>query len=161
MDNQNLSTYVPVYDYLPEEWDKAKEALVRYLKQISEGVNYRDVGTYYNQEVLAGQRFVPTSNQGDARSVFRKVILIGALPNTTTKQVAHGITVIATTRFTRIYGTANNPSTQFLPIPYVSTTAVANGIEVWVDATYVNIKTGVNYAAYTDSFIVLEWVSES
>lgn len=161
MDNNNLSTYVPVYDYIPEEWEQAREALIQYLRLISNGINYRDVGTYYNQEVLAGQRFVPTSNQADYRSVFRKVIKFGAL-GIATKSVAHGITINSNTRFTRIYGTANQPSTKFVPLPFVSSTAVAQNIEMFVDNTYVTISSGTNYSAiYTDCFVILEYVQEA
>lgn len=160
MDNQNLSTYVPVYNFIPEEWQESREALTQLLRMISNGVNIRDVGFYYNEETLTGQRFVPTGNQQDYRSVFRKVIPIGALPNAVPKSVPHGITVRSTTRFTRIYGTANNPSTSFIPLPFVSTTAAANCVQVTVDSTNVVITTGVNYSAYTDCFVVLEYVSE-
>lgn len=161
MDNQNLSTFTPVYNYIPEKWEESRAALTQLLRQISNGVNIRDVGFYYTEETLTGQRFVPTDNQQNYRSVFRKVIRIGALPGASPKSVAHGITVSANTRFTSIYGTANNPSTSFIPLPYVSAASSAACIQVDVTATHVVITTGTNYSAYTDAFVVLEYVNEA
>ena len=165
MDASTQNTYVPVYNSIPEEWEEAREMLIETLRTMANGVNFRDVGTYYEQEVLAGQRFVPTSTQTQPRSVFRKVIDVGALDDfsaapPSTQTVAHGITINANTRFTRIYGTANDPSTTFIPLPYSDADLIDNNIELWVDATNINIRSSVDYSGFTSTFVVLEYVQQ-
>jgi hypothetical protein len=134
------------------------------LNQMSLVLNTKDTGYYPLTEFVCGQLYFPDPTLTSAstttpvwRQVFRKVINFGALPNTATKTVAHGITITATTSFTRIYGVATDPSTSFLPLPYSSATA-NDVIEVWVDATNVNIKVGKDRSGYTTCYVVLEYL---
>lgn len=100
-----------------------------------------------------------TAQQPEMRTVYRLVINFGALPNTATKSVAHGIVCTALTTFTRIYGTASNTTAlTYIPLPYASTPAVANNIELSVDATNVNVRTAANYSAYDTTYIILEYL---
>jgi len=149
-----------------------KDFLVR-LRQIlnnqSTILNIKDTGIYDPEEFVCGQIWFPdpalssqTTRKPTARQVFRKVINFGALPNTATKNVAHGITFPApnTYSFTRIYGASTDPTAgSYLPIPYASATA-ANIIELSVDNTNVSITTGVNRVAYTTTYVVLEYIKE-
>lgn len=118
---------------------------------------------------VSGQTFFPNptplSGQPNniRRDVFRKVINFGALPNATTKSVAHNITVNSNYSFTRIYGTATNPTAgagavRFIPLPYSSTAALTNNIELWLTNTNVSIRTGINRSAFTLCYVVLEWI---
>lgn len=155
------SPFIPVYDFIPEKWEEARQSLTQILRLISNGINVREIGSFYNQEQLTGQRFIPTGDQGNFRSVFRKVIPIGAI---TTKTVPHGIAIAsnAAFRFTHIYGTGNDPTgKKYIPLPYSSASSVANNIQIDVDATNVIITTGGAYTAYSDSFVVLEYVQEA
>jgi hypothetical protein len=155
-----------VYD--TEVTSKAfKELIVRLIhnfNNMSLSMNTRDAGFYDTQEFINGQLFFPntalsssTAQYPAQRQVFRKVVNFGALPNNATKTAAHGLTITAGYTFTRIYGATTRPSTAFLPLPYASTTA-ANSIELWVDGTNINVKTGINYTAYTVTYIVLEYL---
>lgn len=146
-----------------------KELLVRMYQQINNiavSINTRDAGYYDTQEFVNGQLLFPnpalnssTSTYPAYRQIFRIVINFGALPNTATKSVPHGITITPTTTFTRIYGTANDTTgNSYIHIPYSSATAVANNIELNVDATNVNITTGSNRTNYTITYVVLEYV---
>jgi len=92
--------------------------------------NIKDSGYYVLEEFLNSQLFFkdPTLNSTTAktatyRQVFRKVINFGALPNNTTKSVAHGLTIASTWTFTRIYGTASDTTgNSYIAIPYADTT---------------------------------------
>lgn len=144
-----------------------KELLVRLYQNINLlclVTNIKDSAMYADSEfVTSGQYFAnPTYNSGTQtnpalRAIFRKVINFGALPNTGTKSVAHGIGITPSFSFTRIYGCATNPSTSFIPLPYASP-VLANNIELNADATNVNVITGSDRTAYTITYIVLEYI---
>lgn len=164
--SENLSTYVPVYDFLPDTWEEGRQALLDYLREIANGINVRDVGGYYKTETLTGQNFVPSISNDQQRAVFRKVIDIGGLIDFSvgapaTKSVAHGVSINANTHFTKIYGTATNPSTAFIPLPFVSSVSVGECIELSLDATNVNLISSFDYSGFTKAFVVLEYTQES
>ncbi len=149
--------------------DQFKELIVRLaliVNRINLAVNTKETSIYDNSRefVTSGQYFPnPTFFSGtaqapDPRTIYRTVINFGALPNAATKSVPHNITCTAATSFTRIYGAATDPSTSYIPLPFVSATDVAHNIEVNVDTTNVNVVTGANYSAYTTTYIVLEYL---
>ncbi len=145
-----------------------KELLVRLYQNINNMalvLNTKDSGYYWNNEFINGQVFYPnpalnssTAQTPEARQVYRLVVNFGALPNTATKTVAHGITCTQKTSFTRIYGCATDPvGLTYIPLPYASATA-ADNIELFVDSTNVNVITSADYSAYTITYIVLEYL---
>lgn len=147
-----------------------KELLVRLyqnINNIATVLNLKDTGYYALTEFINGQLYfndpsIPLTSVSNPafRQVFRKVIDFGALPNTATKSVAHGLTITSGFRFTRIYATASDPiGMNYIPIPYASPTD-ANNIELNVDATNVNIITGSNRTAFTTTYVVLEYVKQ-
>jgi len=147
--------------------DSFKELLVRLYQNVNNialALNKKDSGYYVEEEFVNGQVFpapTGTSNSQEGIQAFRKVVKFGALPNTTTKTVAHGLTITDNFNFTRIYGAATKPTTkEYLPLPYASTTA-ANSIELWVDVTNINIKTALDYSAYTTTWIIIEYLKQS
>jgi len=143
-----------------------KELLVRLYQNVTSiatAINQKDTGYYILQEFINAQLFFPlttgsNSPAGALRPVYRFVVNFGALPNNTTKSVAHGLTIGSTWTFTRIYGCASDPSTKFLPIPYASASSTSNNIELNVDTTNINIITAANYSAYTTCYVVLEYI---
>jgi hypothetical protein len=146
-----------------------KELLVRLyqnLNVMAQVVNIKDSGYYVLDEFLNGQKYFmnpalnsTTSTQPTFRQVLRKVINFGALPNTATQSVAHGITINQSYTFTRIYGAASDTTgLTYLPLPYASV-VLANNIELFVDATNVNITTGANRSNYNVCYIVLEYIT--
>jgi hypothetical protein len=175
----NLSNLIGNFVPTTNVWDVAqlqqvdvrspefKELLVRLyqnINSISLSLNSRDSGFYDLQEFVNGQLFFPnpslTSSSDtvpEYRQVIRKVIDFGALPNATSKSVAHGITIDSQVTITRMYASATNPSTQFIPIPYASPT-LANNIELSMDTTNVTITTGSNRTAFTRCVVILEYL---
>lgn len=144
-----------------------KELLVRLYQQINNianVLNIKDTGQYQLTEFVNGQLLFSnpaltssTPQIAEDRQVWRKVINFGALPNTGTKAVAHGITCTVMTSFTRIYGCATDTAGNYIPLPYASPTA-ANEIELKVDGTNVTIITGSNRTNFTITYIILEYV---
>lgn len=146
-----------------------KELLIRLYQNINlicEVLNIKDSGYYYTTEFVNGQQFFPnpalnsgTSSSPIARPVFRQVVNFGSLPNATTKSVAHGITVTARTTLTRLYAASTNTSAlSYVPIPYAS--ASNDNIELYMDATNVNITTNSNWSAYTITYVIIEYLKQ-
>lgn len=172
----NLGAFVPttnvwdvaqIYD-LDIDNQQLKELLVilyQNINTIALNLNIRDAGYYVESEFINGQAWFPnpalsstTTASPVLRQVFRLVINFGALPNTGTKSVAHGLTITAGYSFTRIYATASDPiGKNYIPIPYASPTD-ANEIEINVDATNVNITTGSDRTAFTICYVILEYI---
>lgn len=171
----NVGSFVPTTNI----WDSAeieqldikpelKELLVRLyqnLNRMSLALNTKDTGIYNNSQFVNSQIWFPnpslTSASGtypDFRQVYRCVVNFGALPNATTKSVAHGITITSSTTFTRIYGAASDTTgNNYIPLPYTSPT-LANNIQLDVSATNVTITTGANRTNFNICYIILEYI---
>jgi len=146
-----------------------KELMVRLwqtVNTLSLATNMKDTGYYTLEEFINSQYFFKDPTEIAAintdpkyRPVFRKVINFGALPNATTKSVAHGLTLTDDYKFTRIYGTATDPSTpRFgIPLPYSSATLNEN-IELFVDDTNITIITAIDYSSFTNCFVIIEYL---
>lgn len=158
----NPNNLLPTTYIIPENVSEKDLVIGQYLNNIATATNTKDSGIYDAVETITGQSFLPTfSTQTGAnatyRTVFRLVIDFGALPNATTKSVAHGLTLGSTWSVTKLYGAATDPSTSFIPLPYASTT-LANNIELNMDATNVNVTTGIDRTGYTRCFIIVEYI---
>ena len=139
------------------------------LNLMSVNLNIKDTGYYVREEFVNGQGWFQNPStlnttvvNPELRQVFRKVINFGALPNAAAKTVAHGLTITSTFSFTRIYACASKQTAAFsyIPIPYASVVAVANNIEISVDATNVTITTAIDYSAYTVCYAIIEYIKE-
>lgn len=160
----NFNNLLPENYILPEDKEEFLIKLREYLNSITQVLNTKDSGLYDNVLTITGQQFFPlfttaSSSSINYRSVLRKVIDCGSLPNSTTKSVAHGLNFTANDTVTRIYGAATNPNTSWIPLPY-SSSILANNIELNVDSSNVNIITGSNRTAYTRTFVVIEYITE-
>jgi hypothetical protein len=158
----NPNNFLPENYIIPDEIDQKDVKIREYLNNISIAVNKKDSGIYDSIETITGQSFLPTfststSSNTNYRTVFRKTIDFGSLPNTTTKSVAHGIIFGTTFSTTKIYGSATDPTNSFIPLPYSSPT-LANNIELNLDGTNVNIITGSDRTSYTRSFVIIEYI---
>lgn len=166
--------------------DDMRTILVRLRQTINEialSNNTKDTGYYSKSEFLNGQRWFPdpTLNSTTAKSpiprqVYRLVVDFGALPNNSTKSVAHGLTIGSTWTCTRLYGAATDPSTSFIAIPYssgsvsidlsaitwddTSIIASTDNISLSIDATNVNITTTTDKTGYTSCYVVIEYIKE-
>lgn len=164
----NLGGQLPETYVLPESLDDTIKRIRQYMNDTAYAVNRKDSGYYVEEETVTGQKFVPTfgtaqSSNVEYRPVLRKVIDTGTLPSTATSTTAHGITTNQDFSFVKIYGCATDPGASTvasaIPLPYINTTTPGDSVELSVDATNVNITTTTaNYAVYTRSFVILEWI---
>jgi hypothetical protein len=150
---------------------KLQDLIIRLYQSyndIANITNIKDSGYYLPTEFVTGQQwFADPSLSSTAsntqtvitRQVYRQVVDFGALPNAGSRSVAHNIEGISSeTSFTRIYGAATNPTAlEYIPLPFVHISG--SHVEVKVNATDVTIRTGgIDYSAYTTSYIVLEYL---
>jgi len=149
-----------------------KELLVRLYQNLNImclALNDKTGGYYTLNQFVTGNTYFPDTVgtgvavgliQSEYRPSTRIVINFGALPNAGTKSVPHGITVTADTSWVLIMGTATDPiGLTGIPIPYASSVA-ADIVELYVDATNVNVTTNGNLTNYTTTLIVLEFLTQ-
>lgn len=148
--------------------DEFRQILVRLYQDFNRVclvLNTKDTGYYDTQAFVNGQLYFqnPATYQGNSsappfRPVTRVVINFGTLPDSTTISIPHNIPVNSSTIFTRIYGTATEPSTSFIPIPYVDSAGV-NTVQLRVSSKNVNITTISDMSDYTICYVVLEYLT--
>lgn len=97
------------------------------------------IGSYSSTEVEAPYKWI------DGKTIYRKTISIGALPNNGLKQVAHGISGM--TYCISLTGTAMSDTT-VLPLPYSSPTLAYN-----IQLNLANTKLEVTSAVDRSGFI--------
>lgn len=119
---------------------------------IASAVNNKTGGLFVPQEKINSEQYYDPNNPQRFLSVYRMVVDFGALPNSTTKSVAHNIQDWNSSfRLTSAYGASTDTSNlQALPIPN-------NGIELKINSTYVTITTTSNLSSYTETNIVVEY----
>lgn len=157
-----LTSYLPTDFILPEDPKQSRMVLIDTLRKIIDAVNDKEIAHFNTVEGLNGQKWFDANNPQKFKNAFRKVVDFGALPNAAAKSVAHGITTNINTRFTMISACSTDPAAattnRAIPIPYVDPNALANGIEIYVDATNVVITTAADYSAFLTTFVVLEYL---
>jgi tetrahydrodipicolinate N-succinyltransferase len=130
---------------------------------IANVLNIKETGYYVTTEILNSQVWfkntLTTPDQSPFRNAYRLVVNFGALPNATTKIVAHNIANFnaGIASWTRIYATATNSTGAGIPIPYASSVLNEN-IIISVDDTNIYITTAIDYSAFTTTYVVLEYL---
>lgn len=153
-----MSNQVPTFDDFPDIKDpQFRDTLALYFKRLADSVNTKEGALYQPQELATFQKYFTVSDPQKNRNVYRKVVDIGALPNSGVKTVVHEIAFDADSTLTRLYGAATDPTgLNYIPLPYASATLV-NNIELSLDGTNVIITTGSNRSAFTRCTVVIEW----
>lgn len=123
--------------------------------QLEEGNSVSNYATYQN---LDGYDNYSTGEEKigtwiDGKSLYRKVVNIGTLPNNTSGGGPHGISNI--NLIVKIYGYCTNGSA-FRPLPCSSTNTSIGIIDVFADPTYIYVRTNANMSSYS-GFVVLEY----
>ena len=125
-----------------DELDAAVDDLNTAIGQIDTGVHYSTT------EQIIG-------TVGD-EVLYRKMVDCGALPNATSKVVAHGISDLK--RCYKIDCVATASTGVNLPIPMLlSTSQVSNTVTLSVDSTNINFNSGVDVSGYAETFVIIEY----
>jgi hypothetical protein len=158
--SQNFESYVPVYDFIPEEWEEARQAIIEQLKKLANAVNTREIGWFLDEELLSGKQFYPgVNNVQQFRTILRTVIPFGALPNAGTKAVAHNVDVDENFSLISMWLSATDPVNLVgFSLAYYS---IAPGdIKLSYTSTDAVVTTQSDYSLYTTSYIIFEYIKE-
>jgi hypothetical protein len=142
--------------------------VIQAFNQTSLAVNLKDTGVYSLAEFVNGQTFFPdpalsslTAQAPTQRQGFRTTYIVGPLLNALPLVFPHGIDFTNTFTFTRIYAEATDTTGLIaIPIPFVSVsgTIAAGNIEIYIDATNVNITPAGNATNFNKVLVVLEYL---
>lgn len=107
--------------------------------------------SYSTTEQDTGKKWI------DGSTVYRKTIVIGALPNATTKDVPHGITGLK--NVIMFAGMARNPTTGYqLPIPYPQVTS--SYIAAYVRSDSIRVQVLDDRTAFTQTYVTIEYTKD-
>ncbi len=88
-------------------------------------------------------------------TVYQKTIDTGALPDSTTKNVVHGITTIDI--MIDLRGTAEEPMTPaFIPLPRAKPSSPLE-VALGADGTNIILQTVADFSIYTTSFVTVTY----
>lgn len=102
---------------------------------------------YSTSEINTGAKWI------DGSAIYKKTVSIGALPNATTKDVAHGISNLS--KVIKIEGYSYRPSNpQFFSFSFASTTA-AYSVGAYVTGPNITVRTGIDRTDFTETYVTL------
>ena len=123
--------------------ENQQENVLNDVKNYIDGSN-----SYSTDEVKTGGKWI------DGKPIYRKTISCGALPNNTTKKVAHGISNLGRVIKTEGYSVGSAGSSgSFIPVPYVSGVPMA----MYIDTADIVLQTSGTYSNYSDTYVTIEY----
>ena len=96
-------------------------------------------GAYSENEHIVGQWI-------NGKTAYEKTINIGALPNSTTKTIAHNISNLSWV--ISLNGICNGSNT-YLPLPFIDNSNITNNIRIDCNATNISVRTSGNYSSFS------------
>lgn len=124
-------------------WVKDEDLVVHF-----DGTNWFAPGSYSTSEHYTGTVWV------DGKKIYRKVVDMGAMPNNTTKSVAHGLTAANISEIVSLTLMASNGpagSVDAFPVP---NNGLATSIGLYMGLTNVNVVTNSDQSAYSGQAIL-------
>ena len=109
----------------------------------------QEISVYSTNELVIGKWI-------DGKPLYRKVISFGALPNNSTKSVAHNISNLK--RIVKLEGFAgSSQSLGGITLPHATATPTA----LYADTTNINVKTTSDATAYTETYIYIYYTKST
>lgn len=91
----------------------------------------------------------------NGKPLYRKIVEFGALPNATSKNVAHSISNLL--NVVNIKGWTKRADGTTFPLPYESGSQINESIALFSNNTNISIYCGVNRTEFTTTYITLEY----
>jgi len=101
---------------------------------------------YSATEKLTGEKWI------DGKPLYRKVINIGAMPNASSKSVAHGASIDTCIH---IYGFAVTGAVR-VPLPFVSSSSITAAMAINLNSGNIDITAGTDRTAFT-GYVIIEY----
>lgn len=151
-DRPGLQNQLPLSVELSEDPKEMRFDINDLYQSIASAVNNKIGGLYVPEEKINSEQYFDPSNLQKLKQVYRMTVDFGALPNTSSKSVAHNVSGWNSSwRLTSAWGGASDPvNLQYLPIPN-------DGILLEINSTSVTVTTTSNRSAFTASTIVIEY----
>lgn len=102
---------------------------------------------------IPGEWWQDPDNTDDYYPKYRKVIDLGALPNNSTTNTAHGVTNYHLNSV-HVHGRADDSSSVSYDLPYIDPTSLGNGVSCYHSGTNIRVKTGSNRSSNTGHAIM-------
>lgn len=93
----------------------------------------------------------------DGKPIYRKVINVGNIPDTTSKSTAHNIANIGTIIICEGRAVVNTTAKTSIGLPYINTDSSTICIQVYANVTDVVVKTASNFWIAYAGFVILEY----
>lgn len=110
-------------------------------------------GNYTTTEVNTGFTWV------DGKTIYKKTVSVGPLPNATTKNVAHGITGIDNTIDLRGWGKETGTG-QMITLPYVigtGTGGIGFQLDLVILGANIRLRSAENLSSYATAFVTIHY----
>ena len=109
---------------------------------------------YSTNEIDTGSTWI------DGKRIYRKVVSCGALPNGTSKSVAHGISNLE--HFVTIAGIAwGSAGSDSIPLPLVSMSGKQYDVGIFCNTTNIVLECGANRSSFVNTYAILEYTKTS
>lgn len=150
------SPYLRTSRGFPEEIQPLVVQINKAYVDVANAVNERTIGLFVQgKAAITGESwFISSRKQQSIRQMYNFTSF------TSPQSIPHGINTSQISGFTRIYGTATN-GTNWYPLPYIDSTAVANQIQIVITPANIVITAGAGAPAITSGFVVLEWLAQT
>lgn len=152
----SLSSYLPVEFEIPDDPTKLQEFLMLRELLTADVINSKESGNYDLIQQMNGQVWFVVGDNQTKRYAYRSVFNRGTLAAGGIDTFVHDIGSIVTPL--KLYGFAITGAVDFRPIPYMSVTAVNQGIEIRADATNIIVSNGAAATAITSYIVVFEYL---
>lgn len=160
-----------LYEYadFPREFsEEFRTRMIQVINDMCISINSKESGWYSDESTITGEKVLPTysKNLEGSQSVYyrtvrRKCIFTGSLPNNSTKSIPHSIQFPKKSVGWRIWGCAseidgNEELQRFIHLPHAHPSAL-NAIAISCNRNNIDITTGTNRTNFNFSFVVVEY----
>ena len=90
----------------------------------------------------------------DGKPLYQKTVACGALPNNTTKTIAHGISNVDF--IANGWGYSDN-GTQLFPIPFTNNDNVGSQVMLNITRTDITLRTSVDRSSFTKTYVTIQY----
>lgn len=97
----------------------------------------------------------------DGKTIYKKTVNTGALPNASIKTVAHGITGINRIIKMEGYAYRSSSNTLWVDLNWPSVATAASSIAIGADLTNISVFTGADRTTFTESYVTLYYTKTS
>ena len=150
----NQAPFVRTSRSFPTDPQALSVEIDRAYIDLANNLNQRIIGLFAkNRPCINGESWF--LNQNQRQQGIRQIYSF-----TGAGSIAHGLTLSQIPSFTRIYGTVQDSSGNWWPLPLVSVTDVTAQISIEVTSNNIVITSGAAAVTISQGIVVLEWLDQ-